>query len=139
MSETLIHPEVSDKDLMAVRAMIQGLMDDIRRQEREQELLAAINTWINAFSSFKRVRKNLGLPVGEEQKLFYGGMLSTLKGHGKSLMAWSEKEKSNLSLIGLSAENFKACVDELIEDDQMLDSGWIELDVDGFEKRYCAN
>jgi hypothetical protein len=133
-----LHPDLTEKDMENARAMLQGLLDDVRRRERERQLLAAIITWANAFSSFKRLRKNVGLPVGPQSTLFYGGILASLKATGKMLMAWAEREKCDPAITGIRREDIKAAVDELIEDDVMLETGLLEADFSDYEKRFCG-
>lgn len=139
MTEAPIHPELTEKDMENTRAMLQGLLDDVRRQERERQLLAAVVTWLNAFSSFKRLRKNIGLPTAAQQKLFYGAFLASLKGAGKMLLAWLEKEKCDPTMAGIRMVDLNACVEELVEDDRILDSGLLDDDFSDFEKRFCAS
>lgn len=139
MSEAVaIPPELTEQDLAAVREMLQGLLDDVRRREMERQIFAAVTTWMNAFSSFKRLRNRIGLPRAEAHKLYYGAILGGLKSSGKMLLVWLEKEQCDPAQAGISLLNLKACVHELIEDDSMLDRGLIDADLSTFEKQYCA-
>lgn len=133
-----IHPDLTQADMENTRSMLQGLLDEVRRQERERQLLAATVTWVNAFSSFKKLRNRIGFPSGSQQKLYYGAFLSSLKAAGKMLLAWFERENSDPSLVGIKLENLKACVEELIEDDLILDSGLMDSDFSDLDTKFCS-
>jgi hypothetical protein len=137
MSGTLIHPEVTDGDMLAVRELLEGLLEDFRRQEREKHVLAAIVTWVNAFSSFKRLRNRIGLPIGSQQALYYGAFTGSLKATGKLLEAWLQTDGFDPCGAGIKMADLHACVQELIEDDRVLDSGLLDSDFSDLEKKFC--
>ena len=125
-----MHPDVTERDLEPVRELILGLIEDVRRQEREKQQLMAVATWTNAFASFKRVRRNIGLPANGLQKLGYGAILAALKATGKMLLHEMHRGEVKPMIIGISLENFAACVEELQDDDRLLESGMLDADAD---------
>lgn len=136
--EPAVHSDLTETDMENTRAVLQSLLDDVRRQELERQLLAAAVTWVSAFSAFKRLRNKIGLPVNPHQKLYYGALLGSLKAAGKMLLAWEEKEKPNLAIVGLRTEDLEACVAELIDDDRMLDGGLLDADFSDLEAKFCS-
>lgn len=123
----------------ATRMVIQGLMDDFRRQELQRQISAAVTTWSAAFISFKRFRNKVGFPKkgDQQQALFYGAILASIKGSGKFLLGWIDKEQFDPASAGISKENLTACVQEMIEDDMMLESGLLDQEFPDLEARFC--
>ncbi len=120
---------ITPEDRKAVEDLILSLVEDARREERERRLLAATNTWINAFTSFKRLRKRAGLPSSRQEWLAYGSLLGAIKAGGKAILIQIERGGFDPSPI-ISAEAFAACVAETVEDDALLDGGYLEREID---------
>jgi hypothetical protein len=126
--ETL-HPSLTERDLIPVRELI----EDVRTQERAAQLLSATITWLNAFSSFKRVRRRYGLPQGAGPTHCYGSVISDLKTTGKALLACLEQGMFSLDQAPIDKENLEACVRELCCDDVILDMGLLKEDLTDIE------
>lgn len=129
METESLHPELTERDLQQVR----DLIDDVRKQERAAQLLFAAGTWLNAFTSFKRVRRRYGLPRGKGPMFAYGAVLGDLKTTGKALVALHESGSFDLSQFAISREDFEACVRELCCDDVLLDTGLLQDDLKDVE------
>jgi hypothetical protein len=127
-SET-IHPSLSERDLIPVRELI----EDVRTQERAEQLLSATITWLNAFTSFKRVRRRYGLPQGPGATHCYGAVIGELKTTGKALLACLEQGLFSLDQAPVDKANLEACVRELSCDDVILDMGLLAEDLKDVE------
>lgn len=123
-----MHPDLNEQDLEQVREMIMGLVEEANRRERERQMLVAVITWANAFTSFKRVRRNIGLPTKRTGWLTYGAILGALKASGKMLLATMLHEQFDPKAF-ISLEAFEACVNELAQDDKLLELGLYEADL----------
>lgn len=115
---------ITAQEMKEVRAFIRDLIQDSQRQERERQLLLATATWLNAFASFKRLRRRAGLPVGKGECLAYGALLGSIKGAGKALLCEVEKGFDPSPVVSL--ENFAACVAEMRDDDRILECGLLD-------------
>lgn len=125
MTPDALHPALTERDLIPVRELI----EDVRTQERAAQLLSATITWLNAFTSFKRVRRRYGLPQGAADSYAYGAVIGDLKTTGKALLACLEQGAYSLAQAPIDQENFAACVRELSCDDVILDMGLIDEDM----------
>jgi hypothetical protein len=128
-TESPIHPELTERDLEQVR----GLIEDVRAQERAAQLLFAAGTWLNAFSSFKRLRRRYGFPHEKSGVFAYGAVLSDLKTTGKCLVALHEQGSFDLAQFAINREDFEACVRELSCDDVLLEMGLLHDDLSDVE------
>jgi hypothetical protein len=127
-TETL-HESLTERDLIPVRELI----EDVRTQERAAQLLSATITWVNAFSSFKRVRRRYGLPRGEGATHCYGAVVGDLKTTGKALLACLSQNLFSLDQAPIDKKNLEACVRELCCDDVILDMGLLNEDLSSVE------
>jgi hypothetical protein len=125
MAPETIHPSLTQRDLIPVRELI----EDVRTQERAAQLLSATITWLNAFTSFKRVRRRYGLPQGEGDTHCYGAVIGDLKTTGKALLACLNQGLFTLEQAPIDKRNFEACVRELCCDDVILDMGLLKEDL----------
>ena len=126
MPTTTEHTEnISIEDRKAADDLILGLLEDARREERERRLLKATASWLSAFSSFKRLRRQAGFPQCRQGWLGYGSLLSAIKAGGKAILIQIELRQFDPSPV-ISAEAFAACVDEIVEDDLLLDGGYLK-------------
>jgi len=123
------HVSLTERDLIPVRELI----EDVRTQEREAHLLSATITWLNAFSSFKRVRRRYGLPQGDGATHCYGAVIGDLKTTGKALLAFLNQKMFSLDEAPIDQKNFEACVRELCCDDVILDMGLLKEDLSDIE------
>jgi hypothetical protein len=118
---------------------LEGLIDEVRRQERQKELIAAVVTWMNAFSSFKQLRNRIGLPSDKLNQLRYGAILGSIKSTGKMLLVWVQAEGCDLKPAATTLATLHACVQELVDDDRVLDGGYIGADFSDFERQFCGS
>lgn len=114
---------LTERDLKPVK----DLIDEVRRLELAEKLAFAAQTWLNAFTQFKKARNRYGLPTSKSTKYFYGLVLADLKATGKAL-AYCLKE--HMFEGPISQENFEACVRELECDDAILEMGLLDDDAD---------
>lgn len=129
MAPETIHPSLTERDLIPVRELI----EDVRTQERAAQLLSATITWLNAFTSFKRVRRRYGLPQGEGATHCYGAVVGDLKTTGKALLACLSQGMFTLDQAPIDQKNLEACVRELCCDDVILDMGLLRGELSDVE------
>lgn len=129
MATEILHPSLTERDLEPVR----DLIEDVRTQERAAQLLSATITWLNAFTSFKRVRRRYGLPRGDSATNCYGAVLGDLKTTGKALLACLDQGLFSLDQAPIDRRNLDACVRELCCDDVILDMGLLQEDLTDIE------
>lgn len=141
MSLSSFHPDISEEDLKEARAMLEGLIDEVRRQERQNELIAAVVTWMNAFSSFKQLRNRIGLPSPNDKhnQLRYGAILGSIKSAGKMLLVWVETEGCDLKPAATNLATLQACVQELVDDDRILEGGHLNADFADLEGKFGSS
>jgi hypothetical protein len=106
-----------------VEDLVRLLLRQSGEFERRKKLISAAVTWINAFSQFKHLRRQIGLPDNDLQALGYGMLLANLKSRGKGLLQLIGRGILDPSELPLSVEDLEACVRELQQDDILLDSG----------------
>jgi hypothetical protein len=129
MPSEVLHASLTERDLIPVRELI----EDVRVQERATHLLSATITWLNAFTSFKRVRRRYGLPRGPSATHCYGAVIGDLKTTGKMLLAFLEQGTFSLDQAPIDKKNLEACVRELSCDDVILDMGLLDEDLSHVE------
>lgn len=129
MNAESLHESLTERDLIPVRELI----EDVRTQERATQLLSATITWLNAFTSFKRVRRRYGLPQGDGPTHCYGAVISDLKTTGKALLACLNQGMFSLDQAPIDKTNLEACVRELCCDDVILDMGLLKENLSDVE------
>lgn len=73
---------LTKEDFKAVRELI----GEVVRDEHALTMAKSIVAWLTAFGLFKKLERNIGLPMSPDSKLVYGGIVAQLKGAGKWIL-----------------------------------------------------
>lgn len=116
---------LTQEDFRAVRALLSEVVQD----ERTLQIAKAVVSWLAAFDVFKRHEAKTGLPISDDSKLAYGGIVGQLKGTGKWILVAVGHNPKVLECLGISYDDFLSRVKELSWDDN-----WVENPISSAEK-----
>jgi hypothetical protein len=134
MSTETLHPDLTERDLLPVKELI----EDVRAKERDEHLVSAAVTWLNAFSQFKRLRRRYGLPSSKAAVHAYAAVVGDLKSSGRMILCFMEREGFPIEQAAIDKRNFEACVRELQCDDVIIDLGLLEADLSHIEAAFAT-